>query len=206
LRQQSDDNQPLDYQRPRLVFRDIARGTDERTFISAVLPPNVFVGNTGIVETQAQGAVMLFLLAMINSFCEDYLVRPRIGTHLNIFYVYQLPLPRLTPGNPFFDAIVPRAVRLTCTTEGFADLWQEVMGEPWDESKGAADPDERQRLRDEIDALVAHLYGLSHEDFEHTLGTFPLVFPDDEEGHAKKEALLNVYDEFARLVADWRRK
>ncbi len=205
LRQQPDENQSLDYQRPRLVFRDIARGTDERTFISAILPPNVFAGNTGIVETQLQGAEMLFVLAVVNSFCEDYLVRPRIGTHLNMFYVYQLPMPRLMPGNPYFDALVPRAARLTCTTADFAGLWQEVMGEAWDDSSGAIDPAERQRLRDEIDALVAHLYGLSRDDFEHILGTFPLVFPNDGEGHAKKEALLGVYDEIGAIAEGWQR-
>ena len=56
---------------------------------------------------------------------------------------------------------------------------------------------ERQRLRDELDAIVAHLYDLSREDFNHILKSFPLVFPDDEVGHGKREALLQVYDEFA---------
>ena len=71
----------------------------------------------------------------------------------------ELLLPRLTPGNPYFDAIVPRAARLTCTRPEFAGLWEEVMGEPWDEAKGVIDPAGRQALRDELDALVAHLYG-----------------------------------------------
>jgi hypothetical protein len=34
----------------------------------------------------------------------------------------------------------------------------------------------------------------------------PLALPNDEEGYAKKEALLNVYNEFAGLLADWSRK
>ncbi len=204
LGKDDDESQILSYQRSRLVFRDIARGTDERTFIGAVIPPNAFVGNTGIVETQTTCGEMLFLLSMVNSFCEDYLIRPRIGTHVNMFYVHQLPLPRLTAGNPYFDALVPRAARLTCTTEAFAGLWKEVMGRQWKPADGATDPEERQRLRDEIDALVAHLYGLSREDFEHILGTFPLVFPESAEGHAKKEKLLGVYDAFAEVVADWK--
>ena len=67
-------------------------------------------------------------------------------------------------------------------------------GQRWDESQGATDPAERQRLRDEIDAIVAHLYGLSRADFDHILGTFPLVFPDTPDGWAKREALLATYD------------
>ncbi len=42
-------------------------------------------------------------------------------------------------------------------------------------------------------AIVAHLYGLSREDFDHILGTFRLVFPDTEAGRAKRSALLAVY-------------
>jgi hypothetical protein len=52
----------------------------------------------------------------------------------------------------------------------------------------------RQTLRDEIDALVAHLYGLSRDEFDHILGTFPLVFPDTDAGRARRAALLATYD------------
>ena len=48
-----------------------------------------------------------------------------------------------------------------------------------------------------------HLYGLSRDDFAHILGTFPLVFPDDDAGEAKKEALLAVYDRFAEETRSW---
>jgi hypothetical protein len=41
--------------------------------------------------------------------------------------------------------------------------------------RAAIDPVERARLRAEIDALVAHVYGLSEAEFAHVLGTFPLV-------------------------------
>ena len=168
-------------------YRDITNSTNERTLIASVIPPNVFVGNTAIVETQTQGKQMLFLLSILNSFCEDYLIRYKVGTHVSMFYAYQLPMPRLDVGNAYFDAIVPRAARLTCTRPEFADLWQSVMGEAWDESKGATDPAERQKLRNEIDAIVAHLYRLTEADFTHILGTFPLV------SESVKVATLNAY-------------
>jgi len=37
------------------------------------------------------------------------------------------------------------------------------------------DPEERANLRAELDAMVAHLYGLTEEEFAHVLSTFPLV-------------------------------
>ena len=49
----------------------------------------------------------------------------------------------------------------------------------------------------ELDALVAHLCGLSRSEFAHILGAFPLVFPDDAPGKAKRAALLAVYDKTA---------
>jgi hypothetical protein len=202
LGQVSDDGQFLGYQRCRLAFRDVSNATNERTLIAAILPPYVFAGNTAIVETEVHDRNMLFLIALLNSFCDDYLIRHKINVHVNMFYMYQMPLPRLSLGNPYFDAIVPRAARLTCTRAEFEDLWHKVMGEHWDESKGATDPAERQRLRDEIDAIVAHLYGLSRADLDHILGTFPLVFPDDEAGWAKRESLLDTFD---KLAAAFRR-
>ena len=40
---------------------------------------------------------------------------------------------------------------------------------------GAARDSERAQLRAEIDGLVAHLYGVTEEEFIHILATFPLV-------------------------------
>jgi len=116
---------------------------------------------------------------------------------MTLFLTKQLPVPRLSAGNAYFDAIVPRSARLTCTRPEFADLWQEVMGEAWDAAKAALDPVTRQQVRNELDALIAHLYGLSRVDFAHILSTFPLVFPPDAAGQAKKATLLAVYDNFA---------
>jgi len=150
-----------------------------------------------LIDGDPDEKIKLYVCALFNGFVLDYIIRYKISTTLNMFYLYQLPVPRLTSGNPFFDAIVPRAARLTCTRSEFADLWQSVTGKAWGASSSATDPDERQRLRDEINAIVAHLYGLSREDFDHILGTFPLVFPDSEAGKAKREALLTVYEAWA---------
>jgi hypothetical protein len=135
LGRRADTGQTLDYQRPRLVFRDIARGTDERTLIAAVLPANVFCNNKAPTLTlkEYDAATMLFFSGLMNSFVEDWVIRQKVSTTLNWFYVASLPLPRLAPGNRFFDAIVPRAARLVCTRPAFAALWQEVMGTAWED-------------------------------------------------------------------------
>lgn len=199
----NEESRRTDYLSTRLAFRRIASNTNERTLISAILPAKAFSGNSLFNEVgrALDSNTRLFLMALMNSLTLDYVLRQKMTANVNLFYVLQLPFPRLNSGNPYFDAIVPRAAQLTCTRAEFADLWQEVMGEVWDESKGATDPAERQRLRDEVDALVAHLYGLARDEFNHILGTFPLVFPDTPEGQAKRERLLKTFDEKSVLSA-----
>ncbi len=190
----------LDYLKPRLAYRGIARSTDNRTLMMCMLPSKTFSEGrsaTTVIQKNITHAEQLYLAGCGNSLVIDWLLRSKVAANVNMFHIYSLPVPRLTGGDPYFDAIVPRAARLTCTREPFADLWQTVMGEAWDDSKGATDPAQRQRLRDEIDAIVAHLYGLSRADFAHILGTFPLVFPDNAAGHARREALLQTFDAFA---------
>ena len=51
--------------------------------------------------------------------------------------------------------------------------------------------------------MLGYPYGLSRADFDHILGTFPLVFPNTDEGWRKRESLLAVYDEWADRVQGW---
>jgi len=197
LGRRSDDGQLLDYQAYRLGFRDIARNTDTRTLICAVLPPT-FHGNKlpTIKVFDQQGyrqigdATQLFLSAVWNSFVIDWVLRQKITTTINFFYLYQLPVPRLTAADPRFAPIVERAARLTCITSQFDDLAKTVGLKSHHD--GATDPAERARLRAELDGLVAHLYGLSEAEFAHILGTFPLV------AEPVKVAALNAWRDVDR--------
>ncbi len=192
-----DSGQKLDYQGYRLGFRDIARNTDSRTLISTIIPPT-FHGNKiptvcifdDFNQRYISDREQFFLCAVWNSFIIDYSLRQRITTTINFFYLYQLPVPRLSAGERFFEAIVERAARLVCTTPEFDDLAKEVgLGS---HQAGATDAVERAKLRAELDGMVAHLYGLSEAEFSHILGTFPLV------GEAVKLAALNAYRDVER--------
>jgi hypothetical protein len=120
-------------------------------------------------------------VALLNSFVVDYLIRQKVTAHCNMFYVYQLPVPRLTENEDAFGPIMQRAARLVCTTPEYDALAAEVgLGS---HAAGATEPAERARLRAELDGLVAHLYGLTEEEFTHILSTFPLV-PEEVKGAA----------------------
>lgn len=136
----------------------------------------------------------LALVSILNSFVLDYCLRQRVTANISMFFVYQLPIPRLTEKDPKFRPIVERAARLICTTPEFDDLVREVglRGH----ADGVTDPDERARLRAELDGIIAHLYGLTEEEFRHVLRTFPLV------AQPVKDAALAAYHAFAPKAGD----
>jgi hypothetical protein len=140
------------------------------------------------------------VVAIFNSFVCDWAIRLRISQHLNMFYVYQLPIPRLVDGDLYFADLLSRSARLTCTAGEFADLAIEAGIES---SEAASEKKERACIRAEIDAIVAHLYGLSEDHLQHIVASFPLV---DEK---VKVGVLEVYrdwkppsdDPLVRLIA-----
>jgi hypothetical protein len=197
LGRRQDHGQLLDYQAYRLGFRDIARNTDERTMISTIIP-QTFHGNKlptiRVFDEEGKrlisSFVQLFICAVWNSFVLDWMLRQKVTTTLNFFYIHQLPVPRFDQGMSEFDSLTKRAALLICTSPEFDDLAKEVG---LDSHKQAViNPTERARLRAELDGLVAHLYGLSESEFAHVLSAFPIV-PEPV-----KIAALNAYRDVER--------
>jgi hypothetical protein len=218
LGREPDSGQTLPYERYRVGFRDVAASTNERTMIATILPKRSFTGNTISVSRGPEDArEMLMLVTLLNSYVVDWLIRQRVTNHCNFFYVYQLPVPRITENHPAFRGVVERAARLLCTAPEFDDLADEVgLGS---HANGVTGPAERARLRAELDGRVAHLYGLNEEEFTHILGTFPLVaeraktaaleafralapHPDDIEMQHLIAAGENTWTEF-KVAAAW---
>lgn len=138
------------------------------------IPTVCVVGDEGDwISSQEQ----LFVAGAWNSFVVDWIIRQKVTTTLNFFYLYQLPIPRLTTGDAGFAEIVERSAKLICTTPEFDELAMEAGLSPPDHRAGVTDPVERAKLRAELDSIVAHLYGLTEPQFEHVLATFPLVDP-----------------------------
>lgn len=158
----------------KLAFRDIARGTDERSFISAVVP-GLPCGNVlGVLSSHQQECWPL--VSCLNSLATDYTTRERVGgTHLNLYVIEELPLlrpellaqvagVRLASAQLTFVAVlfapawlslldsIDAAARATLLSTRWRKLW-------------AVTEHERLRLRCILDAVVAHLYGLDAEDF-----------------------------------------
>ncbi|MBC5796964.1 Eco57I restriction-modification methylase domain-containing protein [Sphaerospermopsis sp. LEGE 00249] len=192
-----DKGQILDYQCYRLGFRDIARNTDIRTIIATIDTcsfhgnklPNIKIfddfGNK-IIDYKSQ----LLVCSFFNSFVLDWLLRTKVSSTLNFFYIYQLPVPRLTEKDEYFNEIVERAAKLICTTAEYDELAKEVgLGS---HKNGITEERERGKIRAELDGIIAHLYGLTESEFSHILSTFPIVAEE------VKNAALNAYREMVK--------
>lgn len=175
----------MDRRSPRWLmgWRDICRSTDERTVIASVIP-RVGVGHTmPLFYTTQSAAPVAAMLANWSSLTLDYLARQKVGgTHLTYGYLRQFPvLPpdRYTSADLAF--IVPRVLELTYTAhdmQAWADDLLAAMPEadprppeqrgtplppfPWN-------PERRARLRAELDAYYARLYGLPLDELRYIL-------------------------------------
>ncbi len=181
LGRKADVGQALEYQGYRLGFRDGARGADERPLVVALLPPGVFTHDklpTAVPRTPAGDVDLrsaLFLAAVLNSLVVGYLLRQRATPSVTFPVLSQVPVPRPEPLSPPFSSLVGLAARRTAVTAEFAGLWESAMGTFWFPPPAATDPAERARLAAEIDGRVARLYGLTEEELEHVLKTFPTI-------------------------------
>jgi hypothetical protein len=187
-KKQIDEGQKLDYQDYRLGFRSVASSTNERALISSILPKSIFCGNSILVSLNNSfnhNSELLFSIALFDSFVNDFMIRQKVSQNLNMFYIYQLPVPRLQKSDQWFDAIVQRAAKLICTTPEFDDLAQEIGLES--HKNGVTNKIQRGQLRAELDGIIAHLYGLTESEFAHILTTFPIV------ADPIKQNALNAY-------------
>jgi hypothetical protein len=138
-------------------YRDVARSTDERTFISSVVP---FCGLmqplNGLTANSAKDA--LEILSFTNSFPFDFAARLKTpGIHVNVTIANQLPSGPTLATIESLDRnfLANRVLELTYTAwdlEAFAlDCGYDGPPFRWDEER-------RFLLRCELDAAYFHLY------------------------------------------------
>ena len=139
----------------------------------------------------------------------DYITRQKLGgTNLNLFTVRQLPvlLPNVFEGPVPWSAeigstwISTRLLELVYTSyemQAFAQYMSESRPPfQWD-------PERRSLLRAELDAAFFHLYGVSREDADYILDTFPIVRRKDEERYGEfrtKRLILEIYDAMQKAM------
>ncbi len=184
----------------RAGFCDVTGQTNERSALAALLPGGMPAGNSVPTVTTDNEDCHLVWLAFANSFVGDFLIRQKISTHLNLFYVESWPLLRPRTNSALFQELKNRSARLVSSTEDI-QIAEPVLNQR-----------ERGVMRTEIDAIVAALYQLSPAEFAKILTTFPLLDRDqpplpgdlfvrwNKEGRPKEEPRSYVTRDTALLA------
>jgi hypothetical protein len=139
--------------RARIAYRDVASATNRLTLIAARLPPGTISTHTIFCSQDTLGVDAQYcLLALLNSLVANYLVRLRVTTHVTTAVMARLCVPRPAQrSSPFQElARLARALERTGLT-GHDDTYAR------------------------LNAIAAQLYGLTHEQYEHVVSTFPLL-------------------------------
>lgn len=165
----ANDKDTLPCFSPRVAFRDVSRATDTRTTRAALLPPNVVVQNTAPVLLWPKGDQKdeAYLLGVLCSIPLDWYSRRFVELHMNFHIFNGLPIPRHERENSLWQRVVELAGRLAAVDQRYAD-WAEAVGVEY----GALESDDKDDMIFELDAVVAHLYGLNSDQLTHIFETF----------------------------------
>jgi len=176
-------------------FKHVTATTNVRTMIACVLP-FCAVGNSlplMLADNTSRGSYSdwaYLMLANLNSFAFDFSARQKVqGQNFNWFILEQLPMidPKTYHLTRFgkksaADIIKDEVLHLCYTANDLEPFARDMgyQGEPvkWDEE------DRRHRMA-RLDAIYFLLYGLSRDEADYILGTFPIVARHDQEDHGR---------------------
>jgi len=164
----------------RIGFRRVARGTDERSVIAAVVPPGpvcdysfyvcepfeINVSRDMLSESPLRSIYnrvftdkeLFAALGLLNSLPFDFLIRRKIDNSIPIYSFEETQLPDVSHGDDWFEFIWTRAAQLNCYGDEFEEMRERL---------GGIDPvmseAKRRELQAEIDAAAMHAYGMERE-------------------------------------------
>jgi hypothetical protein len=145
----------------KLIYRNIARDTDTRTFIGTTVCGDPVPHVTSILNPKSSNDSW-FLTATTNSLVFDHMVRTRLtGTHLDYHVVREFAIPRNSQ-----DSVAMLGLSLGGAHSKFAAEWLRmssiIIAKPW-KACMALTPHERLRRRIIIEVLIARSFALDEE-------------------------------------------
>lgn len=203
-----------------IAFRKITNATNERTSILAALPPVGLGDSATIINIETTICLQCCFLANLSSIIFDYVARQKVGgLNFNFYIMNQLPV--ISPSSyteKIIELIVPKVVELTYTAhdlDDFAkDVLKEIGAEKWNSFfpqnpviNGTLKPfiwdeDRRYMLQRELDAIYAHLYGLTESEIDYILDTFTILMKKEMAifgEYLSKKTILKYYEEYERI-------
>ncbi len=167
----------LDCDFERVVFRRVGSSTNERTIIATLLPAGVYFSDTvsylipanyqltktGKLSQEPLAAEdVRSVLCLLDSLTLNYYIRSKMSATVNMFYIYELPVPEISAAQK----------------KKLADAAAKLLVNPRDVKERAT-----------LEVFIAReLYGLSLEDWKHLTGTFN--FGGDSETKAELDEII----------------
>lgn len=178
----------------RVGFMNIADPGRQRSFCSAIIPPETACGNkVPTLLFVGDDWYLPVYLALANSIVVDFLARQKLMSKTMTHNILDsLPIPRLDATDSRSAWLAERALRLTCTSADMVPLWSSMASHGWvsacldDEIPGETDPWRRRLMRAEIDAFVAReVYDLSLDELELVLDSFVQLEGIERKAHGE---------------------
>ena len=167
----TNDPDTLPCQHPRIAFRDVARATDTRTVITALVPGEIVITHKAPYLLWPKGTPRdgAYLLGILSSMILDWYARRVVEISLTFHLLNNFPIPDAdTDNDPVACRVVEISARLAAVDERYAE-WAAEVGVP---VGSVTDEATKQDLICELDACVAHLYGLDEDDLAVVYETF----------------------------------
>jgi hypothetical protein len=174
----TNDDSTLPARNCRIAFRDVARATDGRTVISALIPPELTLTNEAPYLLWKNGGPTenAYVLGVLCTTALDWYARRVVELHVNFFIFNRFPIPDPDPTDDRYLRTVEVAGRLAAVDDRYTS-WAEAVGVEVGSVTTQAEKDD---LIAELDAVVAHLYGLDAEDLEVIWETFYEKIPRND--------------------------
>ena len=164
-----DEVSQLPMHRCRIAFRDVTSPTNQRTTIACLIPPGSILVHKApyLLRRNGDERDEAFVLGCMSSRPFDWYARRIVELTFSFELLNTIPLPRPDRSDPRWSRVVEIAGRLAARDSRYDD-WAAAVGVP----VASVALEEQPSLEAELDALVAHLYGLNREQVEHLFATF----------------------------------
>lgn len=177
-----------DYTFPRLAFRDVASNTNERTLISAIIPPEVTAGNTLWLSNAKKYYLynkdikikaipfkrLLLVNALFNSVVIDYIIRLYVDIHVNKTYLMKVPLIHASD-----EELETEPYNTICNNAFAISIYNnKELEEFYSLPDGFGLPNNNKdydMLQIQNDILIAKLYNITFDELNNILKTFKVL-------------------------------
>ena len=179
------DSLPFDKERIAVGWKTNA--TNRRTTIAALIPSGVVTTDAASILTRKNGdeKAEAFLLGILCSIPFDWLVRRWVEMNLTFEILESMPVPKFDLKNPLVKRLIMRSGELAAVDTRFVN-WAEKVGVKVGLHDGEP---ERQKVIFEINAIVAHLFGLDSVELQYIYENFHKNWENDSE----KKITLEIF-------------